>query len=356
MNKLSFKVPIAYPVKCVLRRGRSERTMHVKDEIDVEIPSVSRADLVEAVRVRATTGAQPERVFSRFSHEGHLYAQHDGLGNRQGRGWLLHADAQQLLQITTVEETRKLLDGPNRMRNSPWGYPTDGILDALPLNVDRVISSGQEEVQAKVRDMCSNMLLIDGLLHERRGPPLLHVYYPDGGGHGSLTIDNHWSSSSTMFSALRYETGCEFGAALAKRFRGEVMFSSALKSYAVDVYDEDLVPQVFEKERNAEAAANRFLHLVGSCLTALPPEGFDALARLSRVMALVHENDVDAPEAIERELELFTTSNLLDRVKDAKRAEIERELEIGIAGIRISPRSPEPILAQNDDCLGTLTL
>lgn len=355
MNKLSFKVPIAYPVKCVIRRGRTERTIHVKAEIDVEIPSVSRSDLVEAVRVRAATGGQPQRVFSRLSHEGHLYAQHEGLGNRRGRGWVLHADVDQLRQIATVEETRRLLDGPNHFGKSPWGYPTDGILDALPLNVDRVVSSGFEEIQAKVRDMCSEMLLVDGLLHDRRGPPHLHVYYPDGGGYGSLTIDNHWSQASTMFSVLRYETGCEFGAALAKRFRGEVMFSSSLTSYAVEAYEEDLVPSVFEKERNAEAAANRFLYLVGSCLTALPPEGFDAMARLSRGLVLVRENDVDAPEAIERELDLFATSGLLDKVKDAKRAEIERELEIGIAGIRISPKSPEPVIPQNDDGLGALT-
>lgn len=327
----SFEVAFLAPVVCFTRGSKRERTIYLREKIDLEIPDVSESDTSLVLEARHSS-----LILERRRLGDQLLAPMDSSRSVNGEricGWTRQIATAQLASPRGVRMWLGLGDL----------WPDEDGLPHMPLDVTRIISDARMEMAEKIRARVAGFTMVGGYLWEPRPMPVLRLAQ-----YRRMQIQ-------PMVDDRRRETGFCFG--VDRRDAMDELLRQATGKGKFEIYDReerieltvtgDVEPEP-EDVMNSAHAARMALGVAGESLAWAPSDFVELLLRLSKAREGVLAGTM-APADIDGIL-----SEIKDRRTDLGRAVLLKHVvEIGQAAIACS-RSTRP--APSDDDLVGLSL
>lgn len=315
-----------YPVEAIPRRGRNPRTIHLLDEIEVDVPEASGGEAPEAVRVALGTMPLVSRRHGGFLHNPIHMA---GLGG-----------------------SPSLLLEPRHVAEELWhagGCPFDRFCNDRDRDLppgSTVVEDLRDATRAKVLRRAGDLLLVDGRLWVREREPC-HVLGVSGMTVMTMTLRGRHSRSDHpgfAFGLDRADAAREVGR-LAGRLG--MKFHESAPAHEVVLHDTQGAGMA-EDVVNAAAALRLAIRTAGSEIEGLRS---GSLAFVAEAMAVAER--IEAGEALPRDgLAALDDLAASTRRQSDKLAAICAVGRAAVEASRPSPRSaasPEALARDAED-------
>ena len=344
---MKLSVPAVYEVVCDIKNGRHPRTYPIREMFDVEIEEASLTEAPEVIR-GAYLPQIGERIdFSRRLHGLHLFEAID---------WSLSGETatrrhQRRIDLSRRDHGLHLFETVDRgfsseaaalrylskviERHFPSRHHAEAdVLDVLPAKARAIHSNTREDVEAFLLKTASELLFVDGVLHERTPAPAVSVELRGGaflasGGlqpQGEITLGLGKGDSTERVTFLFDVAHREQASELALFARHLVPSASITENATIEIERYDVPASIHQARyaiRAALAELNVRLNSTPTIVPRFPGEVREtklsaAIKEAARLRTLVLQEDCE-PDSL-----LHQAKDLLDSVADVIKAKPEK--------------------------------
>lgn len=306
MTKKRIEFPFAYRLVFVPRRGRSERSLILKDSVFVDVPEISYADAPVVFDLRVE-GKIPQP--------------------RYDVGGVLYRDVYNVFrpEDPTLDRTKKLLYSAE---GAPWpDHINENRGTDRPTMIDRLVLDDHDAVRQEVLEKAGRIRIRDGVFIHPEGPPAMRFWATPGTALFVSDIEFSPTNRGYRFPVNRFsEAMDEFQPALAANDFGH---TSHIRGFTV-LGDESRMA-LDCRAHNASFASTHLRHHLGKRFDSASPDHLLKVADLVELGDGVR-NDVSLLPNLKRVVteiaEMFSTT----------KSPVRRHAAIGLAAIEMAER------------------